>query len=457
MQTSQYAKAVPAILAEMEKEREEDETRQPDRDGQENEEKVIYVYPLEGGGVVLTDTPIEEDQPATSVVESGKPQTDQCPTARKDPPYFLHFLLLLLLFIGLDSFDTMLTTLFTPTATITIIPQQKAITTTATFPIGTGTNDMQGRVLPSLTLSQSQTVAATGKGHQDVRYATGQLTFYNGQLQSLTVSSGTVFTGRDGVQIAITQDAVIPAADPSTNPPTFGQVTVSAQAVRAGASGNIQAFDVSGSCCAASVIVKTLAPFANGQDARDFTYVTKGDIQHANETLTPLLLQSEQGALSAQLQPGEALVTPTCTRSSFSNHKSGDEATTVTITVSETCRATAYSQQALQQRATQFLVTKASTLGKGFSLVGAIQITVRSAIMQPGSATLTATLYGVWVCQLNEQQIKNLVAGKPRLDAIQLLSSLPGIHRISIAGIADNQTIPDDFTHIHLLIIVSVS
>ena len=451
-QTSQYAKALPAILAEMEKEREEDETQQPDQDGQGDGEKVVYVYPLEGGGVVFTQTPIDEE-PQTLIVNTQEPETDIRPPQRKDPPYFLHFLLLLLLFVGLESADAMLTDLFSPTATITIIPQQKAITTAATFPIGTGKNDVQGRVLPALTLSQSLTVRASGKGHQGAKNATGTLTFYNGSFQSVTVSSGTVFIGRDGMQIATTQDAMIPAADSSTNPPTFGQAPVSAQAVRKGISGNIKAYDINGSCCAASVIIKNLAPFANGQDARDFTYVTKGDIQKANETLTPHLLQSEQGALSAQLQPGETLTTPTCTPSVFSNHHPGDEAASVQVTVSETCKAVAYDRQSLQAAALQLVLGRLTNLNAQYQLIGAIQITIRSVTMQQGSAALTATIHGVWVYQLNEERIKNLVAGKPRLQAIQLLLRLPGVQRISIAGISDNQALPDDTTHIHLLII----
>src|SRR5256885_1086719 len=243
MQTSQYAHAVPAILAEMEQGREEDETRQPDQD-EHVPEKIIYVYPLEGGGAVFTETPIEDEAQAPRIVDSSDPESDQRPTQRKDPPYFLHFVLLLLLFIIFDSADTTLTTLFSPTATITIIPQQQALTTTATCPIGRGPWDVQGRVLPALTLSQSQTVQATGKGHQDARAATGTLTFFNGQLQSVTIRAGSTFTGGNGVQIVTDETATIAAADPTTNPPTFGQVPVSAHVVQPGTSGNIPAYAI---------------------------------------------------------------------------------------------------------------------------------------------------------------------------------------------------------------------
>ena len=74
--------------------------------------------------------------------------------------------------------------------------------------------------------------------------------------------------------------------------------------------------------------------------------------------------------------------------------------------------------------------------------------------MQTSSLTLTATLHGVWVYQINEGEIKKLVAGKPRLTAIQYLSRIPGIQRTSIAGIDDNSPLPDDLSHIYIFILV---
>lgn len=442
MQSSKYVSAVPDILAEMEQERERDD-KQPDQDGEP--EKVLYFYPLEGGGIVMTETPIEEDEPAAPKVVSAEMETDQHPTQRKDPPYFLHFLLLLLLFVCLDSADTMLTALFTPTATITIIPQIQALTTTATFPIGTG--NVQGRVLPELTLSQSLTEQATGKSHQDARSASGTLTFYNGPFAAQTINAGTVYTGADGIQVATDQTITIAAA----NPPYVGEATVSASAIHAGASGNIHTGDIS--ITTANLQVRN-SQFSGGQDARDFTTVTRGDIQHATSALIPMLLQSEQGALSVQLKPEETLTTPQCTPGVFSNHKSGDEAVSVQVTVSETCKAVAYSQQSLQQAALELVHSRLTHLNTNYQLIGPIQITLHATVMQQSSATVSAAIHGIWVYKVNEAQVKTLVKGKPRPQAILLLSLLPGVQRVSIAGISDNSPLPDDLSHIHLLIFV---
>ena len=455
MLTSPYASAVPAILAEMEQSREADEREhQPDQQDEPGSGAVekLFVYRTDTGGWLISPTKIQEgeqdlplgedDQPQPPAIDSQEPETDQRPTTCRQPPYFLHFLLILFIFLGLDNLDTVFAQ-FAPTANVTITPVVKTITTDTTFPIGTGPGDVQGRVLPALTLSQSQTVAATGKGHQDATRAGGNLLFFNGSFAPQTIDAGTVYTGRDGIQVATDQTITIAAA----NPPYVGQATVSATAIRAGAHGNIQAGDIS--ITTATLQVRN-SQFSGGQDAQDFTFVTTGDIQQATHALTALLLQSEQGALGGQLQPGETLTTPTCTPGVLSSKHPGDEAASAQVTVSETCRAIAYSQQSLQTAAVQLVRGTLTRPNTRYQLIGTIQITVRSISLQNGNPTLTATLHGVGVYHISESQITILVAGKPRLTAIQLLQKLPGVQTVSITGISDNQRLPTDAAHIHL-------
>ncbi len=457
METSPYASAVPAILAELEQSREADEREhqadEQDEPGSGAVEK-MFVYRTETGGWLISPTKIQEgeqdlplgedDQPHPPIIDSQDLETDQRQTTRRQPPYFLHFLLILFIFIGLDNLDTVFAQ-FAPTASVTITPVVKTITTDATFPIGTGPGYVHGRVLPALTLSQSQTVAATGKGHQDATRAGGNLLFFNGSFAPQIIDAGTVYTGQDGVQVATDQTITIPAA----NPPYVGQATVSATAMHAGAHGNIQAGDIS--ITTATLQVRN-SQFSGGQDARDFTFVTKGDIQQETHALIPLLLQSEQGALGGQLQPGETLTTPTCTPGVLSSKHPGDEAASVEVTVAETCRAIAYSKQSRQTAAAQLVRGRLTRPTTSYQLVGTIQITVRSVSLQNGYPTLTATLHGVGVYQINESQVKTLVAGKPRRTAIQLLQKLPGVQTASITGIPDNQRLPTDAAHIHLSI-----
>lgn len=444
--SSTYAKKVPVIIAEMEQKREDDDKERQADPTEQPPDKVVYLYPFEGGGIVMTDTPIE-DEPEAPVVESRELETDQRPLPRKAPPYFLHFVLLLLLFLVLDSADTNLTALFSPTANVTVSPQTQALTTTATFPIGAGPGEVQGRVLPALTISQSQTVQATGRGHQDARAASGTLIFFNGAFSPQTINAGTVYTGRSGVQVATDQTVTIPAA----RPPYLGQASVTAHAVNPGSGGNIQTGDIR--ITTATVQVKN-SQFQNGQDARDFSFVTASDLRQAINALTSQVQGSELGALSGQLHTGETLTSPQCTSAFTSSHRAGEEAQSVQVTVSVTCKALAYDLNSLQSAALRFVQGRLTKLNSHYQLIGTIQVTLRSTTLQQGSATVDTAIHGVWVYQLDECAIKSLVAGKSRFTAIQILQKLPGVQSISLSGIVDNSELPTDLSHIHIFILV---
>ena len=452
---SSYAHAVPAILADVENEQQEQ--AQPGAPGnpvngngngqaqdQPEPEVKRYVYRTDDGGIFISPRKIGDDETLDPPIVESAPSNA---TERKEPSFFAVVFIIFCLFLVLNSADTALTALFSPTANITIIPQVQALTITATFSIGKVSGNVQGRVLPALTIIQSQTIPATGRGHQDARAAAGSLIFFNGAFSSQTINAGTVYTGRSGVQVATDQSVTIPAA----SPPYLGQASVNAHVVRPGSSGNIQAGDIR--IATATLQVKN-SQFQNGQDARDFSFVTTSDLRQAISTLTPLVMQAEQGALNSQLRSGEQITLLPCTPSAISNHKSGEEATSVQVTVSATCKAVAYEDNSLQSAALRFVQSRLTKLNSHYQLIGTIQVTVRSTSMQQGSATVDAAIHGVWMYQLNERAIQSIVAGKPRLAAIQLLQKLPGVQRITISGLSDNSPLPDDLTHIHILILV---
>lgn len=445
MQSSRYAQKAPALLAKMEQERGQGDQEQSDQKGQEPE-KVVYVYPLEGGGLVFTDTPVEEEDAQVHIVDSGELATDTRPAPRYDPLAFLHFLLILCIFLGLDNVDTYVT-LLTPTVTISITPVVKTVSTTTTLTVAGPGADVRGRVIAPLTITQEQTVKATGREHQDAQVAAGMLIFYNGSFASQTVYAGTVYTGSSGVQVATDQTITIAAA----NPPYVGQATVTAHAIHPGANGNIQAADIS---ITTSTLQVKNSQFANGQDARDFTVVSKADIQGGVSILTPRLLQSEQAALTAQLVQGEGLLSPVCTPHTTTNHNAGDEAQTVMVTVSLSCSSIAYDQQGLQRAGERILTTTRAASLVHFQQVGTVRLAILSQKVQSQRAMLTLQLSSTWVYQLNGQHITSTIVGKPRLNALHLIAVFPGVQSVNIAGVKDNQQLPNDPAHIHLLIIL---
>ncbi len=332
-----------------------------------------------------------------------------------------------------------------PIASVTIIPTVQIFTLKGRV--------QTGRLIHSVTLSQSQTVPTTGKGHQDATKATGTITFYNGQFTSQTVPAGTILTGADSVQIITDQDALIPAG----NPPSYGQVTISAHAVQTGNTGNIAAYDINSACCLASVLAKNPEHFTGGQDARDFQTVAKTDITNTSTSLKTIISASTKGALQGQLQPGEEIVMLPCNPLIATDHQPGDEATQVQVTVSETCTAAAYNSQELKDTATKQLTSQAiKRLGEGYSLFGESQVTVTQISTARPTPTLTFSSHGSFVYGLSarpQERMKTLIAGKTTQEAVHILTSLPGVARASIQW-GDETKLPKDTGYIHVTLLV---
>jgi hypothetical protein len=362
----------------------------------------------------------------------------------------------------LTSIAFQLLLFLTPTVTITLVPVVRALSTTATMVAVAGTPSgahIPARLLPPLTLTQTTTAPATGKGHQEALAAMGRITFYNGLFSSQTIAAGTTLTGSDGIQVLTDRLAVIPAAQ-ATTPPTYGQVTVSAHAKDPGPQGNIPIRDIHQACCSPSVLAQNTTAFQGGQHERDYMVVTRKDIDHGVATLMATLIPSEHAAFTAQLISNEALATPPCKHRVTADPQAGAEAATVTVTVSEQCTAIAYNAAALQEQATQVLTRElAQRGGAHYRLVGAVQVSVLHAwiIDQRREVTrLSVRIEGRWMYQFSQQQlqrIKQFIVGKTPSQAVHILLCLPGIQRATIAGIGENRSLPKDSFRIQVRIL----
>src|SRR6266566_661691 len=332
-------------------------------------------------------------------------------------------------------------------ATVTIIPKSQQVSLNGTLQLG--------RVLQPITISQSQTRATTGHGHQDARAATGRVTFYNGQLNSIFVPAGLLLTGNDGEQIVTDQDASIPAS----NLPQVGQATVQAHAVNTGTKGNIAVYDINQGCCATAIKAVNTNSFYGGQDERNYQTVAKADITNVATTLKSSLDVSMHGALAAQTKQNEALTHPLCSETVSPNHHVGDEANQVTVTVSETCSAVAYDNHVLATKAAQLLTTQAlKKLGSGYSVFGEIHLSVKqpTVTQHPNLVFLSFQAQGTWIygiSQKAQEHIKELIVGKTKQSAMHVLVSLPGVEQVSISW-GDDTKLPKDSIYIHIKLFV---
>jgi hypothetical protein len=401
----------------------------------------------------LTDTtettalvPAEPEVIEGEVVVIESPETSEVYTPPK--PYWLlvpFTILFCLVFLA----GTFLLPLLAPSATITIIPVEKNVSITAAIQV-------HGRQLPALTLSQSEIATATGKRHQNATRATGTITLYNGQFSHQTIDAGTILTGNDGVQIITDQAASIPPG----NPPVYGQVTVSAHAIVAGASGNIPAYDINTACCATSVLAKNTIAFTGGQRPRDYVVVTKSDIATVTATIQTSIEKSERAALEAQVNPGEGVITPPCSNQIITTHQPGDEARDVTVTLSETCSGIVYIANALHQKAIQMLDQQAlQQFGTGYSRITDVTVQVLHASITDstkGIATIAVKLDAIYVYQLppaEKQQLIHLVAGRTKQSAVQALLQVPGIQAAAVTINDNSATLPADQGRITIVVV----
>jgi hypothetical protein len=339
---------------------------------------------------------------------------------------------------------------FLPTAHITIVPKSQHFTTTISLPGAA----IAARQLQPLSLSAAQTVVTTGHGHQKASSASGIITFYNSLPALQTMPAGTVLTGSNGTQVITDQTASIPSGSFSG----YGTASVAAHSLLIGASGNIPAGSIQGACCKAYVLVYSGA-FSGGADERDFPMVTDQDISHAATALTTQMTKGIQTMLTSQIQPSESLVTPlSCTPKTSTDHKTGEETKTVTVTIKQTCSGIAYNTQQLQEHIQPVFSSTVAKQLPSYSVTGN---------PEPGSIAVvskdSALLFSLPVtgnCQYlftnnKLHQIQELVKGKSRDEALVLLLHYQGIQSVGITLSGITNQLPSDPGHINVSVMGS--
>jgi hypothetical protein len=442
---------------------------------------IIHFYVVDA-----PSSPLEEDERTIeSTLEATEEEEDSPEDSEREPPLSamhplsgrgrrvrvpLLLLALCLLLVGAVLFVS-LVPLFTASATVTIIPTAMEISGTTTLALVTGTGtppypgsaqQVAGRRLSTLTLSQEQVKPTTGIGRQQAQSARGTITFYNALPQAQTVPAGTLLVGADGVQVVTEEDASIPAGTLSTN----GQVSVTAYALEVGPSGNIRANDLYGACCRADVFAQNSAAFNGGQNARDFPMVTSQDVSGAMATLKASLQASVQAALLTQVHSGETLITPVpCAPKVSANHAVGEEATQLTVRLDEACIGETYDTQAVQTFLTQALTQEAAKqAGPGYTLSGSVQVTSVSVTpslvkdhQREGMLVLYVRGVGTWAYQFSDDQLRQiaqLIADKSREQATTLLLEQRGVSQVAMTVSGMGQTrLPADTGRIHLLVL----
>lgn len=319
---------------------------------------------------------------------------------------------------------------------------------------------VQERTISSTSPSQSVTGDATGTN--PATNAKGTLTFLNNNASGVTITARTL-TGTSGVPVRFNESVFVPAASPSS-------AIVSAQAVDAGASGNIPALDIfSQSCCGTGITVKSSAFsgganatfFVAGGDAKNIAHANKDQLMHSSSTVNALQQQvsANERVVDGSLSCGDPSVVSSSPGAGTAV-SSLKNALTVHATI--TCSEKVYDNAALQTIAQQRL--KASALldsalqpSTSWSLAGAIVTNVISATFVSANqqTEINIEAKGLWVYQLSnsvQQQLKQGLVKLTKSAAQAYLLQQPGIQDPQITLSDNGNVMPDNANDITLVI-----
>lgn len=422
-----------------------------------------------------SQTTLPPTQPLTITPQNRPPSVQR--TTKKKRASILFLLLLILIGVvpgGFLVFARIASSGPASSATVTITPASVDLNNTYTISVVTGTptpsqNQVGGaRVLSATTQSYSQTANATGQGTIPGTQASGTLRIENHSSSTITLNAGMVIPNQYPLMIHMQLDQTV------TLPPVGYVDNVPAHVVEVGTIGNIP-----GPCCGPNPdyfqnqcdSIHNCGPpdwdifndsaFTGGTDPQTYTAVQQSDIDGAAQALEQANSPNAQQVLQSQVQANEQFIgTPQCKPNVTSDHVAGDQATSVTVTVSFTCTGEVYNPQPAQAMASQLLTTQASTNpGPGYTLVGNIAALVTGAAVSSvnqSTVMLTINAEGVWVYQFSSAQTQALakeIAGKKKQDMQAFLLKQKGIAKvlINLTG-GDGKTLPTYANQIKIVV-----
>nr|BBH96001.1 hypothetical protein KTA_42000 [Thermogemmatispora argillosa] len=318
------------------------------------------------------------------------------------------------------------------------------------------------RIIPARLLnanrSLTQTVATSGTRTIPASNARGLLLFTNHSLQPVTVPAGSTFTGTSGISVRLLTTVVVPPRQNDQD----GTASAPAQALSAGAQGNIPAGDISQPCCGrpSQVQVTNPSPFSGGSDSQVVHIVAQADLDRVRQNLLPQLERQLSDQLQAALKAGETLAgAPTYQTSIQADPAPGNQATQVRVQVRVSASATAYNPAQARQLASDLLSRQAQrSLGSTYRLRPRSLSASAPVVVQRdnhGLVYLSVSVRGIWSYQISPQTIARWqqdLRGTSSAVALAYLRAQPGVAAVQIRLPPGSQTLPQRADQIQIAI-----
>jgi hypothetical protein len=328
--------------------------------------------------------------------------------------------------------------MYTASADVTLDIKAKAFDDSEdiTFSVD-GSSDFKNNTIKATTVSVSlddkATVPASGKKEVGDK-AKGSVTIYNNNENKRTLSAGTVLTSSNSLQFTLDKDVTVSSASGdafSGTKPGTAQASVTASSI--GTDSNLPSgtkFSVSGTT---SVVAKNDAAFSGGTK-KDVTVVAKADRDKLLLQIPKDLETKAKDELAKKLSGGDELLpldlTTSIDKKEFDKNV-GDEAKTVTASVTVSFSGIAYSKTELQDFAKAIIETKASSDANTPDSTINTGITKLKTEKDSSYSASVAIKTGL-LPKVDTEKIKHDITGKSVSSAVELLKKLPQVESVSV-------------------------
>ncbi|QBD78164.1 serine/threonine protein kinase [Ktedonosporobacter rubrisoli] len=329
-------------------------------------------------------------------------------------PLILLILLLMPRVLGISFFPAGFPLFGTaPLATVRIIAQSQAVqknyvltASSAVHEPDPRTHTIPDRLLHS-TASDSTVIRTTGSRSIAPTTAHGIILFTNDNDQAANFPAQFVLTSNSGVQVQLTQAIEVPPNQDGQ----AGRLLAPAQAIKAGAAGNIAAHALDGNCCKHGISAQNLDPFSGGMDTQVVHLVSQADLDAAQRMLSPRLKQQIAQQLQEQLSSSETLAgQPDYQITSLPSSPVGTQTDQIQVMVTVSGTVPAYNRNVVAKLTADLLTKQAAqSLGPAYQLQGTPTITGQPQA-QPGpkgATYLSVSVRATWIYMHSAQQLQD--------------------------------------------------
>ncbi len=333
---------------------------------------------------------------------------------------------------------------FLPQADITIFISPRSLTTHETFALkeGTDTVDIDNKVLPVavFTKTVSGEDSAPASGNKTVGdKAKGTVTIRNGTANGVKLPAGALLVGANDLKFTLDESASVSAA---TSPASPGTITLSATAAAIGSDYNLakdQTLKVGNFLT--SEIDAVVAETFTGGSSRQITAVSKADLDSLEQATVSKLTAQAKEEIVREVPENYSFIpdsVTTKTNTKVFDHKAGDEASSVNLSLEIQATAYAIPKDAIKQAAEKLLT---SQVPGGYSFrPEQVQTDFEIQKGQGGDISANIGLTAHLLPNVNPDDVARAVSGKRFATANNYLGTIPGFVR---AAITINPALPD--------------